>query len=304
MTGAGSGAGPAVTQRGWSAPVSGLALALIIASSFAHASWNVLAKRAGGGPPFVWLVTGLSACLYAPVAATALILSPARPGLAELPVLLVSGVLHLVYFLLLQRGYQTGDLSLVYPIARGTGPMLSTVAAVFLFGERPSSLALVGMLMVVGSAFALAGGSVRRGGDGGALLFGVLTGVAIASYTVWDKHAVSGLAIHPLLLEWASNAIRSALLTPYALRRWDHVRALWSARRKAVLGVAVLSPLSYILFLTALRFTPVSYVAPARELSILIGTLMGTRLLAEGDAARRLTAAAAMVLGVIALALG
>lgn len=284
--------------------MSGLALALIIASSVCHASWNVLAKRAGGGASFVWLITGLSACLYAPVAAAAFLLSSTRPGWAEIPVLLVSGLLHLVYFLLLQRGYKTGDLSLVYPLARGTGPMLSTVAAIILFGERPSALALAGMLMVVGSAFALAGGTARRGGDGGALLYGVLTGVAIASYTVWDKHAVSALAIHPLLLEWSSNFTRSTLLTPYALRSWQHVRALWAAQRKAVLGVAVLSPLSYILFLTALRFTPVSYVAPARELSILIGTLLGTRLLAEGDAARRLAAAAGMVLGVIALALG
>ena len=70
------------------------------------------------------------------------------------------------------------------------------------------------------------------------------------------------------------------------------------------IACAVLIPLAYILVLTAMRFTPVSYVAPAREISILIGTLMGTRLLGEGDARRRLAGACAMVLGVVGLAIG
>ena len=82
------------------------------------------------------------------------------------------------------------------------------------------------------------------------------------------------------------------------------VRAEWQAHRREALVVAVLSPLAYILVLTALVFTPVSYVAPAREIGILIGVIFGARLLAEGHARRRLLAAGAMVLGIVALALG
>ena len=78
----------------------------------------------------------------------------------------------------------------------------------------------------------------------------------------------------------------------------------WQTHRREAAGVALLAPLSYILVLTALAFTPVTYVAPAREISILIGTVMGARLLAEGDVQRRLAAASAMVLGVVALAVG
>src|SRR5262249_61564717 len=81
-------------------------------------------------------------------------------------------------------------------------------------------------------------------------------------------------------------------------------RVEWRDHRAEAIGVAVLAPLSYILVLTAMQFTPVSYVAPAREISILIGTAMGTRLLAEGDVHRRLAAAAAMVVGVVVLAVG
>ena len=98
--------------------------------------------------------------------------------------------------------------------------------------------------------------------------------------------------------------LRVALLAPYGLRRRPAIRDLWARHRGQVLGVALLSPLSYFLVLTALVFTPVSYVAPAREISILLGTLLGARLLAEGQGARRLAAAAVMVLGVVALAVG
>jgi uncharacterized membrane protein len=94
------------------------------------------------------------------------------------------------------------------------------------------------------------------------------------------------------------------LLTPVAMTRRKEASALWRAHKPEVLGVAVLSPLSYILVLMALVFTPVSYVAPAREISILIGAVMGARLLSEENSTRRLVAAGAMVIGIVALALG
>lgn len=286
--------------------MTGVALALVLAAAFLHATWNLLAKRSGGGAAFVWLFTGLAAVLYTPAAIGILVWSHPRVGVAELGFMAGSAVLHLAYFLLLQKGYSVGDLSLVYPLARGTGPTLSTAAAILFFGERPGLIALAGALLVSGGVFALASGPRRLQGPstGAAVGYGLLTGLLIAAYTLWDKHAVSALFIPPLLLDWAANLGRAALLTPIALRRWEAVRAAWQAHRREAVGVAVLSSLAYILVLTALRVTPVSYVAPAREVSILIGTLMGARLLAEGDALRRLAAASALVLGVVALATG
>jgi drug/metabolite transporter (DMT)-like permease len=121
---------------------------------------------------------------------------------------------------------------------------------------------------------------------------------------LWDKQAVSRFAVPPLILDWGSNLGRAILLTVLPLRYPEETRMEWRKHRFEAMGVAVLAPLSYILVLTAMQFTPVSYVAPAREISILIGTAMGTRLLAEGDGRRRLVAASAMVLGVVALAVG
>jgi len=283
------------------------ALALVLLSALFHATWNLFAKRSGGGVPFVWLFDALSVLLYAPVAGVVLATTPVHLGGLQWLVILGSAALHLAYFLALQAGYRAGDLSLVYPLARGTGPLLSTVAAVVLLGERPTPLALTGVGLIVLGVFVLTGGTglFRAGGSARhALRFGLLTGSFIAAYTLFDKLAVSVLLIHPLLFNWLGNAGRALLLTPWALARWREVQGEWRRHPLAVLVVALLSPLAYILVLTALVFTPVSYVAPAREVSILVGALFGARLLAEGEARRRLGAALIMVLGVVMLALG
>jgi drug/metabolite transporter (DMT)-like permease len=134
--------------------------------------------------------------------------------------------------------------------------------------------------------------------------YGLLTGALIAAYTLWDKYAVSTVLIAPLIYDWLNSLSRSILLTPFAIRHRATLRRDWRQYWRQALIVAVLSPLAYIMVLTALVFTPVSYVAPAREISILFGTIMGARLLAEGDPGRRLLAASGMVAGVIALAIG
>ena len=283
------------------------ALALVLTAALVHATWNLLAKRAGdGGPAFVWLFNSLSLLLYAPLAVAVVVFEGTHLGPIELLFMLGSGVLHLGYFLLLQRGYGVGDLSLVYPLARGTGPLIATAAAVVLFGERPTLLALSGIVLITVGVFLLAGqpGAMKGSALNLGVAYGLLTGASIAAYTLWDKHAVSALLIPPLLQNWSATLVSVALLTPLALRRRGKVVAVWREYRFEVLGVALLTPLSYILVLTALVFSPVSFVAPIREISILIGAAMGARLLAEGHTSRRLLAAGAMVIGVVAVALG
>jgi len=286
--------------------VTAWALALILAAAFIHASWNLLNKRASGHATFTWVVAVLSAVFYAPVAAAAVLFWQAKIGWLEIGFMAGSAAFHTGYFVLLNEGYRAGDLSLVYPLARGTGPLLSTVAAILFFGERPSVIALTGGLMIVAGVIALTCSPQRlsQAGARKAMAYALMTGTFIAAYTLWDKQAVSRFAVSPILLDWGANLVRALLLTPFALRHWKNARNEWRIHRPEAIGVALLVPLSYILVLTAMQFTPVSYVAPAREISILIGTAMGARLLAEGDVHRRLAAAGAMVLGVVALAVG
>jgi drug/metabolite transporter (DMT)-like permease len=286
------------------------ALALVLAAGVFHATWNLLAKRAGeGGASFVWLCTALSTVIFAPLAGAVVALEGARVGTLGLLFIFGTGVLHAGYFLSLQEGYRVGDLSVVYPLARGTGPLLASAAAIALFGERPSLVAVAGILLIVGGVFLLAwepgaGGRspVKKKRLGMAL--GLLTGVFIASYTLWDKYAVSDLLLSPILYYWASLLVRAIVLSPLALRKKEAVQKAWRTHRPQALGVAVLSPLSYVLVLTALVFAPVSHVAPAREIGILVGTLMGGQLLAEGGVRRRMLASGLMVAGIAALAVG
>jgi drug/metabolite transporter (DMT)-like permease len=286
--------------------MTGLAIALVLAAASIHASWNYLLKKSGGGIGFVWAFALLSSLLYAPLALGVVIFQRFQFGAQALAYLFASAVLHTVYYLLLDRGYRYGDLSVVYPLARATGPFLTVLVAVAALGERPSAIALCGAALVVGGAFFLAASpaKLREAGAARGIAFALLTGCMIASYTVVDKQAVSAALIPPILQDWGANLGRVLVMAPLAWRRRDEVRAAWTQKRKAVILVALLCPLSYILVLTAMVFTPVSYVAPAREVSILFAALMGAHWLQEGDAARRLAAAAAMALGVVALALG
>jgi drug/metabolite transporter (DMT)-like permease len=280
-------------------------LSLILISAVLHATWNLLAKRANGGASLIWLYDTCSVLLYAPVVLIFWLLAHPQLSLMRILFILASSVLQMAYFLLLQRGYRVGDLSVVYPIARGTGPLLSTIIAILIFHERPSLLALLGTVLVVAGVFIIASGkdTFKKKGASTAFMYGALVGVSIAAYTLWDKQAVSTVLVPPLLLYYGTTVIRMLVLAPFALTHRDEVSMHWHEHRLEVFGVAVLNPLSYIIILTALVFSPVSYVAPTREVGVLFGILLGARLLSEGEVKRRLFAATIIVIGIIALAL-
>jgi drug/metabolite transporter (DMT)-like permease len=282
------------------------ALALILVAAVIHATWNLINKQASGHASFTWLVAVLSALLYTPATIAIIEIFEIEITFVTVGMMAGSAALHSFYFVLLNQAYRIGDLSLVYPLARGTGPLLSCIAAIVFLGERPSAIALLGALLIIGGVVMLTGNvnRLRQGEDQKAVLYALLTGLFIAAYTLWDKQAVSHFGIAPLILDWGANIGRAIFLAPFAIRYSDEAIIEWRKHKYEAIAIAVLIPLSYILVLTAMSFTPVSYVAPAREISILIGTVMGARLLAEGDGRRRLTAAGAMVLGIVGLAVG
>jgi drug/metabolite transporter (DMT)-like permease len=287
--------------------MSALALALVLIAAFIHATWNYILKRSGGGTVFVWWFATVSALFYAPLAFAIVWWTEPVFGWMHYALMLASAILHTGYYMLLDRGYRSGgDLSLVYPLARGSGPLITVLIAIAFLQERPSAVALVGACEICGGAILLTGNlrKLRERGSLPAVGFALLTGGMIASYTVVDKIAVAAYLVPPLLQDWAANLGRVALMTPMAWQARREIWPTWRRSRNAIIAVAILCPLSYILVLSAMVFTPVSYIAPAREISILVATAMGARLLAEGEAGRRLTAALIMVAGVICLAVG
>lgn len=282
-------------------------LLLVVLAAFVHAGWNLLAKRAAAvGPVFVFAYNLVACLAYAPWVLVLL----ARGGVswtgAGVGVILLSGLLHLAYSLCLQRGYQAADLSVVYPVARGTGPMLSTLGAVLILGETPTGGGLLGLALVVAgilliatqgrlSAFARPEG---RAGVG----WGAATGGLIAAYTVVDAHAVKALGVAPVALDWFSNLLRFFLLLPLVLADPRRARRAMRGHWPAALGVGLLSPLSYILVLAALADgAPLSLVAPLREMSMMVGALMGLVVLRERVGPGRLAGCAVLIAGVILL---
>ena len=210
-----------------------LALALVLVAAFGHAGWNALSKRAPGGAAFVWAQTLVGVVCLVPFAIAALILDDgARVSPAILLMAFASGCTHTVYFVLLQRGYATGDLSLVYPLARGTGPIFATAGAIALLGERPGPLALAGTAAIaVGVVLLLATRGIVRGP---ALLYAVLTGLLIGIYTIWDGHAVRASQAEPVVYLLFTLGTIVVALSPVALREAATVRLLFRDYRRVV----------------------------------------------------------------------
>lgn len=358
---------PARAITGRSRPLNPTAIALILIAAIAHASWNLFSKQASvtGAVSFIWLMSAAGTALYAPVIVIDVLV--ARPHLTALSWAFMAGtgVLQAAYFLFLQSGYRLGDLSLVYPIGRGTGALLAALAGIVLLGERPGAVAIAGIACIVAGivaigipsrtgggsassatastasgasgasgAAAASGASEATGASGAAgaaeasstaavadvtaiagtvtrapsairaTAFALLTGMFIATYTLWDKYAVSTLHTPPLLQGYAAFPVMFGVFALQAHGAGDRTARVWRAYRPQILGAAVLAPLAYILVLIALSFTAVAAVAPAREVSVLFGVLLGRRLLGEGSLPRRLAAAAAIVAGIVAIAIG
>ncbi|HVV09329.1 EamA family transporter [Amycolatopsis sp.] len=284
--------------------MNGTALSFVLVAAFVHAGWNLAAKRVhGGGSGFVFLYYTASAVLCVPVSVGCLLFEPVRPQWTWLLAAVLTAVFHILYGLVLQRGYQVGDLSVVYPLARGSGPLLSVCVAVLFLGERPGVAGLIGAVLVVGGVLVIGSGSgghdraARRAG----VVYGLLTGATIAAYTIWDDHSVNALAVPPLIYFTTGAVLQSAFLAPVALRRSD-LGELWRRYWREVLIVGLFSPVAYLLVLYAMRLAPVSLVAPAREVSIVLGGLAAWKLLGEANPGRRLAGSLVVLAGIAAIA--
>lgn len=278
-----------------------LPLILILAAAAAHASWNLLAKQAAGGVTFVWLCGAAGVAVYAPAALIQAVIDSGRLSWAGLGFMAGSAVLHLGYFNALQRGYRFGDLSLVYPLARGTAPLLSVVAAIVILGETANALRLCGAALIVVAIVSLARGA-RGPHARPAIALATFTGACTAAYTVWDAHAVTALNQPVIVYYWGAELIRMLLLAAPAWRGRAEFFADRSRQLRAAAGVGLLSPAAYILILVALTLAPVVVVAPAREVAIVFGVLIGASSLGEGHAVKRTVAAVAILAGIVLLA--
>jgi len=284
------------------------ALALVVTAALLHALWNMAAKKAGGNHHFALIAAVIQAVLWAPLALWFGWSEWPRWSATAWGAVLLSALIHLAYFQVLLKGYRVADLTVVYPVARGSGPLLTAAAAVLLLGESVTAAGALGVLAVCGGVFLIAGGpALWRGQHGPAerariragIAWGAVTGLMIAGYTVVVGWAMKVLLLSPLLMNYATQAVQIPMLLPVALRDRAGLRAAFRGQWRHALIVSTLGPLGYILVLHAMTMAPLSHVAPAREMSMLFAALLG-----EGDRGLRLVGAACIAAGVVALALG
>ncbi|MEZ5627971.1 MAG: hypothetical protein R3E34_10665 [Rhodocyclaceae bacterium] len=181
------------------APVGLDALLLVVGGALLHAMWNLSAKRAGGGVAFVWAFNFVSVMVTAPLAAWQWLAQPHALGGAAWLAIGVSALVHVAYNLVLLQGYRLGEFSVVYPVARGSGPMFAVLGALLWSGEMPSALGWAGIVAVLAGLF-LIGGVVRAVVAAPGLLpwvsaGGCSPGCALGRPTLVDAWAVKALAV-------------------------------------------------------------------------------------------------------------
>lgn len=316
--------------------MSTLSVSLILLAAVVHAVWNILAKGIrGNGTLFVWWYGLVSSVVLIPVS---LLEPGAWQswGWPLVGAAVVSGLLHTVYGTALQTGYDRAPLGVVYAVARGTGPMITMLVAVLFLGEQLSLTAAAGAVAVLvgvavvatfgtptstrdddaGPPNSSASGTPSPEGPGepapegdsaatptrGSALTGVLWGAAvgacIAGYTLLDDHSMAALDLPPVLYFALTSVVLVLTLTPTAWRQRQEMAHSWAVDRNRIVAVGLLSPLAYILVLFAMQSTPVALVAPLRESSIVVGSLLAWWIYKENRLVPRLIGCAAVLTGI------
>jgi drug/metabolite transporter (DMT)-like permease len=286
--------------------VTPLAFGLVVLAALSHATWNLLTKQSRHQLAFLWWTGLVGAGLFLPAVAWSPPVGP-WPAATWGGVALAAAV-RAAHFAALGSAYARGDLSLVYPLARGIAPVLAPPAAVLLLGERPTGTGVLGALVVGLGVYVLhlpsfdpaAWLTPVRAFRAAPARWALLTGSLTTVYSIVDAWNVRR-GVPPLLYAWATIPVAALLLTPWVRRA---PATLAEARRAGWLRITLVAFLmtgGYLLVLLAVRIAPVSYVAPARELSIVFGTLLGVTVLGERHSTPRLTGAALILAGVLLL---
>jgi len=284
--------------------MSGLALGIVAVAAFLHASWNYLAKKSRNKLAFIWWAILFSVILFFPMF---IYYWPAAPiSSAGWVCIVATGVLHAFYFWFMAGAYERGDLSLVYPLARGSGPLFVPILAVLLLNEQLSISGVLGITFVILGIFSihLRSFSIQSMLEpflamrGGGSLWALCTGGTIAGYSLVDKIGVT--IVHPPVYIYLMFVITLLLLSPYVFvkERLD-LKKEWNINKIQILIVGFLDLFTYLMILFALQISKVSYVAAVREVSIVFSALIGIMLLQEKNASQKLFGAVLISLGVV-----
>jgi drug/metabolite transporter (DMT)-like permease len=280
----------------------GIALFLLLLSASLHALWNLLLKRSQEK----YIAMGWQV-LISGIFAFCLLIFTGFPPRSMWLFALISMSLEAVYFILLSNAYSDHDFSLVYPIARGTAPAFLMLWSILFLGEKPTAGGMLGISMIV-CGMVIIGATSLIQNRGSRLHFkGVITALAVALiislYTLIDGTAVRNGP--PLPYALTMFMFVPVLTTTYNVRRfgWKHFAAAWNGPRIPLILAAVLGVVAYLLALVAYTFAPLSYSGAIREVSVVIGAILGWQFLEEKMGGTRVLGSIVIFAGILTIAI-
>ena len=288
--------------------MSGIALGIVLVAAFLHAGWNFLAKKSQNKIVFIWWFLLIAILGYFPMFLyfwSDITISP-----FGWTCIATTGVLHALYFWFMGGAYERGDLSLVYPLSRGFGPLFVPILAVIFMQEQLFLPGIVGISLVIIGTYIIHLPSFSMQSvvepflamKGSASIWALCTGGTIAAYSMVDKLGVS--IVYPPVYIYLMFVISLVLLTPYVLtKERPALKKEWNVNRIHILIDGFLVLFTYMSILFALRISKVSYVVAAREVSIVFSAIFGTKWLGEKHANQKLVGAILISMGVVFIGL-
>jgi uncharacterized membrane protein len=278
---------------------------LVLFSAFCHATWNFAARKAAGNLMAIWLGLWIGCAVMLPGAIGVIIHRGIR-ATAELQgiiCIIATGLIHTVYFRLLAAGYEEGEISLVYPIARGSGIALTAILAGLLLKEQLTLLGSIGIGLVCLGIISLSTGAHKRADDTKAIRLALCIGASIVAYSLVDKIGVG--YINPVVYIWSMFLIAGITLTPLLIRRY---RGTLGKEARQNIGYALIIGIgsvgTYLMILFAFTRGPVGYIVAVREFAVVLGALAGIIFLKERFTMVKALAICLIVIGIIGIKLG
>ncbi len=268
---------------------------LVIAATITHALWNFAAKKVSGDIAVIWIGLMIAVIVFFPLL---LFLPTEQFHFTEvLPYILASGILHTFYFLALSKSYKYGEISTVYPLARGLGISGTFLGAYILLQEQTSLFGFIGILLICFGVFAIGKDSLNNKKG---VRFAFVVGVTISGYSIINKIAV-GIS-HPLFYLLSYTFIYTLFLAPYViLKEKMKLKKAWKKYKKEsiVIGIGAVGTSLMILF--SFQLANVSYVVALREFAVIFGAILGFIFLKERLSLGKIIAILLIIVGAILL---
>lgn len=270
-----------------------LAFLLIILAAVLHALWNFTAKKASGNLSVIWIGLLIATFVLIPFL---FLLSPKDIFVFKaLPFVLATGTIHAFYFFFLAKAYEHGDISVVYPIARGSAIAGTAIAACLLLQEKISLFGVAGISLISFGVLLLGFINTRQKRG---IFFSVIVAVLIISYSITDKLGVG--ILHPLAYIFGLTSLTTIFLAPYMLiNRKIELSVAFKGMKKYSLIIGLGSIGTYLIILFVFQMTQVSYVVAARESSVVFGAILGIMFLKEEYSTQKIFSIVCIIIGML-----